>query len=67
MSMTAKLKDAIRRAEMLPKERQDEVAEELLISIEAAESMVPSNSKLAEMGREAARLHKAGKTIPMDC
>jgi hypothetical protein len=67
MSMTAKLKDAVRRAEMLPKERQDEIAEQLLASVEAAESRVPSSSKLAEMGREAARLHKAGKTIPMDC
>ncbi len=67
--MTEKLQAAIREAEALPPEEQDEVAEALVIILDElgwnTRFADPANqAKMQQMGDAALREHAAGQTEP---
>jgi len=70
MSISDLLKKAVSRAEELPKEEQDGLAEMLLLEIESEkkwdESFEKYPEKLAELGDEALKEFRNGKTFTLD-
>jgi hypothetical protein len=68
--MTRTLQKALTRVSKLPKKEQEAVGKWLLAELDADQhwdqSFQRSQTRLAELGREALRDHRAGRSKPLD-